>query len=94
MITREEAAEKAIEHIRDNIHRYFTVHEVVDIFEQRYALPSVYGPPINDRCWIVYLNNHFASANMLDSSNAIIVSKDTGEVLYYKEGADLGELTP
>lgn len=94
MITREEAAEKAIEHIRDNIHSYFSVREVLDIFEHRYALPSVYGPPLNDRCWIVYFNNHLAPSVLDGQPNVIFVSKDTGEVLYYKREKDIEGLMP
>ena len=94
MITREEAAEKAIEHLRDNIDTYFSVREVLDIFEHRYALPPVYGAPINDRSWIVYLNNHLAPPQLDGDPNVIFVSKDTGEVLYYKRGNDLSGLIP
>ena len=89
MITKEKATDIAIEHIRKNIHNLISVDKVCDVFELRGGAPIIYSTPVNDRCWFVYLNNHFAGYG-LKSSDIIIVSKDTGKVLYFGSANDEG----
>ncbi len=90
-ISREEAAEIAERFLEDSGRRSFSIRNIWDIWELKLRRPNPhFVTHIRwDHCWIAYLEGPL-SGIMLKSSDIIVISKETGEILYSGDANDEG----
>jgi hypothetical protein len=90
-VTREEAAKITEQFLKESAWAGFSVGHVYswnEIKDRRFS-PWFTRPIQLDRCWIVYLDTP-CCGTVIMSSEIVIVSKKTGEVLYRGSANDEG----
>ena len=88
-VDRESARSLVEEYLRQVGRTEFSVEKLCDVSEIRTRLPSVYGVRIDDRCWIAYLRGPMTGF-CVKSSDIVVLSKETGRVLYFGSANDEG----
>ena len=90
-ITRESAKFIVEDYLRNSQSSGARIKHVYDMHEINFQKPRIYSElPINlEHCWIVYLESPNQPA-CISSSFIVVISKETGDVIYHGSAGDEG----